>query len=66
MGVDVVRMVCSSVKKWLGMGTIVHLYAEIFSDNQRSLHCFQENGFAVDGQREANGRMLILLSKDIH
>ena len=65
MGVEVIRMVCSSVKEWLTNETVIHLYAEVFSDNERSLRCFKENNFNIDGERKSKDKRLVLLSRNI-
>ena len=41
-----------------------HLYAEVFAENERSLSCFTENGFALAGKKKLHERSVLVVEKN--
>lgn len=60
MGITLVESLCEIAKERFGS---VILRAEVFADNERSLRCFLENEFVINGTTEEDGKQVVLLSR---
>ena len=65
MGIELVAAVCKLAEQIGERKRERRLRARVSSDNERSLCCFVNNEFIIDGTTEENGRSVILLSRRV-
>ncbi len=65
LGKELVRGICRIVENYFPLSVCTALRAEIYDNNERSIRCFQSNGFQAYGERNEQDRRVVLLRREI-